>query len=37
MSLLYGMKHVSIKSGYRWVEGEENSLKGPFAAFVLYF
>jgi hypothetical protein len=36
-SVLYSKDKYSLKTGYRWLEGETQSLTGPFAAFVYTF
>ena len=36
-SILYSKENYSLKTGYRWLEGETQSLTGPFAALVYVF
>ncbi len=37
LSVLYSKDKYSLKTGYRWLEGETQSLTGPFAALVYIF
>jgi hypothetical protein len=37
LGILYSKDQYSLKAGYRWLEGETQSLTGPFAAFVYIF
>ena len=37
LSFLYSKENYSLKTGYRWIEGDTQSLTGPFAALVYTF
>lgn len=37
LSALFGMKHLSVKAGYRWVHSPREELNGPYAGLTIRY